>query len=52
MRRLSFIEGRPPVIQTEKMDPTIGTNFKEVWSMRYRIRELKGSVIIKARDVT
>jgi hypothetical protein len=31
MRRLRFIEGRPPVIQTEKMDPTIGTNFKEVW---------------------
>jgi hypothetical protein len=30
MRRLRFIEGRPPVIQTEKMDPTIGTNFKEV----------------------
>lgn len=31
MRRPRFIEGRPPVIQTEKMDPTIGTNFKEVW---------------------
>ena len=31
MRRLRFIEGRPPVIQTEKMDPTIGINFKEVW---------------------
>jgi len=30
MRRLRFIEGPPPVIQTEKMDPTIGTNFKEV----------------------